>query len=104
MAAVWDDRIVSDHAVNRCISILRQILSPDDKNACIETVVRRGFISHFPPPAEACTPAQDPETASRLPANARLWMLGALARGACIGAVRRLADGRRFIGARRGGR
>ena len=79
MAAVWDDRIVSDHAVNRCISILRQILSPDDKNACIETVVRRGFISHFPPPAEAPTPAQDPETASRLPANARLWMLGTLA-------------------------
>lgn len=48
MTAVWDDRIVSDHAVNRCISILRQTLSPDDKNAYIETVVRRGFISHFP--------------------------------------------------------
>ena len=79
MAAVWDDRIVSDHAVNRCISILRQILSPDDKNACIETVVRRGFISHFPPSLEASTPAQDTETASPLPGNARLWMLGALA-------------------------
>ena len=79
MAAVWDDRIVSDHAVNRCISILRQILSPDDKNACIETVVRRGFISHFPPPLEAPTPAQDPETASPVPGNVNFWSLGALA-------------------------
>ena len=79
MAAVWDDRIVSDHAVNRCISILRQILSPDDRNAYIETVVRRGFISHFPPPPEASTPAQAPEAASPLPGNARPWMLGALA-------------------------
>lgn len=79
MAAVWDDRIVSDHAVNRCISILRQILSPDDRNACIETVVRRGFISHFPPPLEASTPAQAPETASTLPRKTRLWGLGVLA-------------------------
>lgn len=59
MAAVWDDRIVSDHAVNRCISILRRQLSPDDKNAFIETVVRRGFISHFPPPPARVGPAQD---------------------------------------------
>jgi TolB-like protein/DNA-binding winged helix-turn-helix (wHTH) protein len=50
MAAVWDNRVVSDHAVNRCISILRNQLTPDDRNAFIETVVRRGFISHFPPP------------------------------------------------------
>ncbi|MGA9575950.1 MAG: winged helix-turn-helix domain-containing protein [Lysobacterales bacterium] len=52
MAEVWDNRIVSDDAINRCISILRQVLSPDDRNAYIETVVRRGFISHFPPPPE----------------------------------------------------
>jgi DNA-binding response OmpR family regulator len=31
MAAVWDNRIVSDDAINRCISILRQTLSPDDR-------------------------------------------------------------------------
>lgn len=58
MAAVWDDRIVSDDASNRCISILRNQLSPDDRNAYIETVVRRGFISHFPPPEDH--PADEP--------------------------------------------
>ncbi len=53
MSAVWENRIVSDDAINRCVSILRQTLTPDDKNAFIETVVRRGFISHFPEaPAE----------------------------------------------------
>ncbi|WP_162300114.1 winged helix-turn-helix domain-containing protein [Kineobactrum sediminis] len=52
MAAVWDDRIVSDDALNRCISILRRQLTPDDRNAYIETVTRRGFISHFPPPPQ----------------------------------------------------
>jgi len=59
MAAVWDNRVVSDDAVNRCISILRQKLSPGDRNAYIETVVRRGFISHFPPPPARVIPAQD---------------------------------------------
>ena len=33
---VWEDRIVSDDAINRCVSILRHILSPDDKNAYID--------------------------------------------------------------------
>ncbi|HZD53637.1 MAG TPA: winged helix-turn-helix domain-containing protein, partial [Woeseiaceae bacterium] len=28
---VWDGRIVSDDAIHRCIGILRQTLSPDDK-------------------------------------------------------------------------
>jgi TolB-like protein/DNA-binding winged helix-turn-helix (wHTH) protein len=62
MAAVWDDRIVSDDAINRCISILRQKLTPNDRNAFIETVIRRGFISHFPPPdtsPEVAPPAVD---------------------------------------------
>lgn len=44
----WDGRIVSDHAINRCISILRGKLSPEDRSAYIETVTRRGFIGHFP--------------------------------------------------------
>jgi len=95
MAAVWDDRIVSDHAVNRCISILRQILSPEDKSAYIETVVRRGFISHFPPPLEAPTPAQAPETASPLLRKTRLWGLGALAvvlASVLFGALRMAGD------------
>ena len=78
MTAVWDDRIVSDHAVNRCISILRQILSPDDRNACIETVVRRGFISHFPPPADS-TAVQDTRPDVRQPNDFKQWILGALA-------------------------
>lgn len=49
MAAVWENRIVSDDAINRCVSILRQTLSPDDKQAYIETVVRKGYLAHFPP-------------------------------------------------------
>ena len=51
IAAVWGNRIVSDDAINRCVSILRQTLSPDDKQAYIETVVRKGYLAHFPSPA-----------------------------------------------------
>jgi len=58
IALVWEDRIVSDDAINRCVSILRHILSPDDKNAYIETVVRRGFVSHFPAPPAVKPPSQ----------------------------------------------
>lgn len=50
IAAVWENRIVSDDAINRCVSILRQTLSPDDKQAYIETVVRKGYLAHFPTP------------------------------------------------------
>lgn len=58
IASVWENRVVSDDAINRCISILRSHLTPDDKNAYIETVIRRGFISHFPaPPDVADAPA-----------------------------------------------
>lgn len=49
--SVWGNRIVSDDAINRCVSILRQTLSPDDKQGYIETVVRKGYLAHFPPPA-----------------------------------------------------
>ena len=52
ITAVWENRIVSDDAINRCVSILRQTLSPDDKNAYIETVVRKGYLAHFPPPLQ----------------------------------------------------
>jgi TolB-like protein len=48
IAAVWENRLVSDDAINRCVSILRHTLSPQDKNAFIETVVRKGYIAHFP--------------------------------------------------------
>jgi DNA-binding winged helix-turn-helix (wHTH) protein len=43
IASDWGNRIVSDDAINRCVSILRQTLSPDDKNAYIETVSSRGL-------------------------------------------------------------
>jgi TolB-like protein/DNA-binding winged helix-turn-helix (wHTH) protein len=90
IAAVWDDRIVSDDAINRCISILRQRLTPEDRNAYIETVVRRGFISHFPPPVEAAAAADEEQPTvaaastddrpaeTRLPAR-KAWALGGLA-------------------------
>ncbi|MEE4145211.1 MAG: winged helix-turn-helix domain-containing protein [Halieaceae bacterium] len=51
IASVWANRTVSDDAINRCVSILRQTLSPDDKSAYIETVVRKGYLAHFPPAA-----------------------------------------------------
>jgi DNA-binding winged helix-turn-helix (wHTH) protein len=91
MAAVWEKRIVSDDAINRCISILRQTLSPDDKNAYIETVVRRGFISHFPPPF------QDTASVEQTPRRGKHWTLGALAAVAVLvifGAVRMPGDSR----------
>ncbi|MGK7297255.1 MAG: winged helix-turn-helix domain-containing tetratricopeptide repeat protein, partial [Candidatus Wenzhouxiangella sp. M2_3B_020] len=73
MAAVWDNRIVSDHAVNRCVSILRQTLSPDDKNAYIETVVRRGFISHFPEPASGTSRPANPAPYEGRARNRMSW-------------------------------
>ena len=46
--SVWGNRTVSDDAIQRCVSILRQNLTPEDKNAYIETVVRKGYLAHFP--------------------------------------------------------
>ncbi len=80
LGAVWGERIVSDDAINRCISILRQKLTPDDRNAYIETVVRRGFISHFPPPLEdppvaGHPPPLEDEAPARQPQRReRIWM------------------------------
>src|SRR6056297_1534981 len=106
MAAVWDNRVVSDHAVNRCISILRNQLSPDDRNAYIETVVRQGFISHFPPPPDpssdsssdrpsgAAAPASEP--AAQQSRSGRRWMpvaLAGLAAAVVFGVFRMLGDG-----------
>src|SRR6056297_1093692 len=127
MAAVWDNRVVSDHAVNRCISILRNQLSPDDRNAYIETVVRRGFISHFPPPPErlsnqlsnrpsnrpsdrsagaaaddgAADAAPGPATAAHRPQSGRRWMPVALivvAAAVAFGVFRLLGDGLQSAG------
>lgn len=65
MEAVWENRFVSDDAINRCVSILRHTLSPEDKNAYIETVVRKGYIAHFPAApvtARDVTPGKRPMT------------------------------------------
>lgn len=72
IAEVWQERIVSYDAINRCISILRQTFPSDDRNAYIETVVRRGFISHFP--------AAPPEEGNVAPAPKRrsYWVFAAL--------------------------
>lgn len=73
VATVWEGRTVTDDAITRCVSILRQLLSPDDKQRFIETVVRKGYIAHFPPPPEQASPKQ-----SRRPRPIILW-LGAVA-------------------------
>ncbi|MGQ8364239.1 winged helix-turn-helix domain-containing protein [Glaciecola sp. 1036] len=44
---VWDNRIVSNEPVNRCISIIRHTLSHQAKNLYIETLPRKGYIAHF---------------------------------------------------------
>lgn len=113
MAAVWDDRIVSDDAINRCISILRQKLTPDDRNAYIETVIRRGFVSHFPPPLDAPAPPEDTAVlndkvpladmpppkdtspAEQRPGRGERWRLGVLAAVVALvifGVLRNLGD------------
>lgn len=48
IADVWNNRTVSDDAIGRCVSILRQILTPHDKDAYVETFRRRGYLAHFP--------------------------------------------------------
>ena len=73
MAAVWENRIVSDDAINRCVSILRQILSPQDKQAYIETVVRKGYLAHFPPSPVIASPA------TQLPRHRKYLLLVVLA-------------------------
>lgn len=95
MSSVWDERIVSDHAVNRCISILRHRLSPGDKNAYIETVVRRGFIAHFPPPAAGVTgplPVPGGERSSRLDRRLAFGVIALLASLLLFGAIRMFGD------------
>lgn len=44
---VWGQRMVSDDAIGRCVSILRKQLSNSDKNKYIETLRGRGYIAHF---------------------------------------------------------
>lgn len=72
---VWDGRVVSDDAIHRCIGILRQTLSPNDKRAFIRTVPKKGYIACFPASAEA-EPAVTAE-AARPPARRRRYIVAA---------------------------
>ena len=72
--SVWAGRVVTDDAVHRCVSILRQTLSPDDTQAYIETITRRGYVAHFPPPDEP-EPAPAP---SGLRSRKWLWAIPAV--------------------------
>ncbi len=78
IVAVWENRVVSDDAINRGVSILRQVLSPDDKNAYIETVVRRGYIAHFPP-----APVSERGAARTVPRRSYLLLVAL----ACVAAL-----------------
>lgn len=55
---VWNGRIVSDDPINRSISVLRQELTPHDKQAFIKTVPRKGYSAAFPA-AEIITSIDD---------------------------------------------
>ncbi|TXS95939.1 tetratricopeptide repeat protein [Parahaliea maris] len=53
---VWRNRVVSDDSINRAISILRQSLDREQRDAYIKTLPRRGYRASFPPPQRAPTP------------------------------------------------
>ncbi|WP_371194086.1 winged helix-turn-helix domain-containing protein [Glaciecola sp. SC05] len=46
--SLWESRVVSDHAFNRCLSLLRRTLNQDNRDAYIKTVPKRGYIASFP--------------------------------------------------------
>jgi TolB-like protein len=53
---VWRGRIVSDDAIHRCIAILRQALTPHDRQAFIRTIPKKGYLASFPPAAGGVVP------------------------------------------------
>ncbi len=69
---VWFNRIVSTDPINRCISIVRQTLCPDDKSAFIETVPKKGYIATFPPPPAIDTSADATTQQNRVKASKTL--------------------------------
>jgi len=62
VAEVWANRAVSDDAIHRCVSILRKLLTPTDREEFIETVPRRGYVARFPPPAPSEDSLPDSKT------------------------------------------
>ncbi|WP_187276401.1 winged helix-turn-helix domain-containing protein [Parahaliea maris] len=79
VATVWEGRTITDDAITRCVSILRQLLSPDDKNLYIETVVRKGYLAHFPPAEEQASSGRIPRVRQRFLWLVALAVLAALA-------------------------
>jgi len=49
ISTVWKGRNVSDEAIRRAVSGLRRALAFDGSGRLIETVHKRGYISHLPP-------------------------------------------------------
>ncbi len=78
--AVWDGRVISDEAVRRGISTLRQALAADGSNGYIKTIHKKGYLADFPPPTEqtpepgilpqSSSPAGATDVPSILPAGA----------------------------------
>lgn len=50
---VWDGRVVSNEAVRRCVSSLRQALATDGEASYIRTIHKKGYIANFPRPVTA---------------------------------------------------
>ncbi|WP_162300064.1 winged helix-turn-helix domain-containing protein [Kineobactrum sediminis] len=74
--AVWDGRVVSVDAIRRAVSSLRHALAADGTDKCITTVLKRGYIAHFPPPT--ITAPQPPSGLHRLARARPVLLLGIL--------------------------
>jgi TolB-like protein len=101
IAQVWGGRVVSDEALSRCVSQLRQVLHDDPREPrFIRTIARVGYTLLQPPmprgeagPAEALPPEAAPtERISSAAHVLRPRMLRAIAAGLlCVGLVAGLA-------------
>ncbi|MAL93664.1 MAG: hypothetical protein CME40_01065 [Haliea sp.] len=48
VAAVWDNRVISDEAVRRAVSQLRHVLARDGSDRYLKTVRKQGYLPQFP--------------------------------------------------------
>ena len=46
--AVWDGRVVSDEAIRKAVSALRQALALDGADSYIRTIHKKGYLASFP--------------------------------------------------------
>jgi DNA-binding winged helix-turn-helix (wHTH) protein/TolB-like protein len=101
-AEVWGGRVVSDEALSRCISVLRQVFADDSREPrFIRTIARIGYtLVPIPAPLAPCVQdAADPPIAGTGNAAAmvsppsrnrwlpRLWVRGRPSRAAWVAAV-----------------